>query len=129
LNFSLEVDENYDMNQRQNGNLIRVTPGEVAQAFSHFSYIFSKKTRLICDLQGEYDEALSLFKFTDPVIHYHNYMKEENTKIYGRSDKGRKGIQAFLSSHVCNHLCRLVTQGYISGQCKIISKSSYSLSR
>ena len=105
-----------DISSNRRTPIIRVTPGEVAQAFSHFSYVFTNKTRLVCDLQGIYDEGLSLFKLTDPVIHYHNCFKEHNTKIYGRSDMGRRGIKAFLNSHKCNNLCRLVLQGYSTGQ-------------
>lgn len=129
LDIIPETDETRDTSRMQRSPIIRVTPGEVAQAFSHFSYAFTKKTRLICDLQGEFDEATSLFKFTDPVIHYHNCLKENNTKVYGRSDKGRRGIQAFFASHKCNALCRLVTQGYMTGHQKQPQHSPYSLTK
>lgn len=41
---------------------VSVTKNEVAQAFSHFSYIHSGKKMLICDLQGVYDKKMKLFK-------------------------------------------------------------------
>uniref|UniRef100_A0A7S3V8N3 Alpha-type protein kinase domain-containing protein n=1 Tax=Chaetoceros debilis TaxID=122233 RepID=A0A7S3V8N3_9STRA len=95
---------------------IFVSNNEVAQAFSHFSYIHSGRKRLICDLQGVMKKQSKLFCFTDPAIHYHNAREEEGSNLtkYGRTDRGQKGIQNFFDSHTCNGLCNLVTKGFIN---------------
>jgi len=41
---------------------VSVTKNDVAQAFSHFSYVYSGKKMLICDLQGVYDMKMKLFR-------------------------------------------------------------------
>jgi hypothetical protein len=90
------------------------THDDVAQAFSHFSYIYGGRSSLICDLQGIYDRKEKLLQFTDPVIHYHNVLKENKRGQYGRTDRGEKGIQDFLDSHDCNCLCDIATKGFLS---------------
>lgn len=96
-------------------NGIFVKKEDVAQAFSHFSYVHSGKKMLICDLQGVYDRSGQVFNFTDPVIHYHDAKKESkrNRGVYGRTDMGQKGIQNFFRTHECNCLCDLITKGFI----------------
>merc|ERR1711957_361081 len=94
---------------------ILATHDDVAQAFSHFSYTYSGKKMLICDLQGVYDERNKLLRFTDPVIHYHNLSKKKNRRrIYGRTDMGQKGISNFLSSHTCSQLCKHLLRGFMT---------------
>ena len=46
---------------------ILFTPNDVAQAFSHYTYWASGRKRLVCDLQGVYDEQCHELKLTDPV--------------------------------------------------------------
>lgn len=99
-----------------NGESLFVTQDEVAQAFSHFSYIFGGRKMLICDLQGEYDRSNKVLRLTDPVIHYHDVMKENNGGRYGRTDRGDKGIHDFLHSHTCNCLCDIVTKGFLTAR-------------
>lgn len=113
--------ENLAINTGCENNPIEIDEGifvkkeEVAQAFSHFSYILSGKRMLICDLQGVFDNHKNIFNFTDPVIHYHDAKKEgaRTRGVYGRTDLGQKGIQSFFNSHECNCLCDLVTKGFI----------------
>jgi len=99
-------------------NSIKFTASEVAQAFSHFSYLATGWKRLICDLQGVFDEASNTLKFTDPVIHYYNYRKQDRENVHGRTDRGRKGMAMFFKTHekCCGHLCRLVTMGFKRGR-------------
>jgi len=94
----------------KDNDLILVTPDDVAQAFSHFSYNYSGKKMLICDLQGVFDE--NMFFFTDPVIHYYDNQKSKQKSVYGRTDRGKKGIDDFMSSHKCSNLCKLVELGF-----------------
>jgi hypothetical protein len=44
---------------------ISVTKNDVAQAFSHFSYVYSGKKMLVCDLQGVYDQQKKLFRVSE----------------------------------------------------------------
>jgi len=120
LNISTVTEEDDNIESGTENNPISldslfVTKEEVAQAFSHFSYIHSGKKMLICDLQGVYDRSKKTLTLTDPVIHYHDArkVKKHNRGVYGRTDMGQKGIQDFFKTHKCNCLCELVTKGFI----------------
>ena len=116
------VDDNDEDDTKK--DFLFVTPDEVAQAFSHFSYVIGGRRILICDLQGVYDRSRKLLQFTDPVIHYNDNpnwtplqhpaagKKSNHFNKYGRTDRGSKGIEDFLQTHVCNGLCELVTKGF-----------------
>jgi hypothetical protein len=96
---------------------VAFTPSEVAQAFSHFTYLASGRKRLVCDLQGVYDEKENVLKFSDPVIHYHDPHREHRRNVYGKTDQGKKGMAMFFETHRdhCGHLCRLMTGGFKRG--------------
>lgn len=89
------------------------TASEVAQAFSHFSYFASGRKRLVCDLQGVYDEKTRILRLSDPVIHYHNPKRADRSRVHGDTDRGRKGVAMFFETHHehCGHLCMLVLRG------------------
>jgi hypothetical protein len=114
-----------DSTARKKVQAIKFGVSEVAQAFSHFSYHATGRKRLICDLQGVYDKTTNTIKFTDPVIHYFNYGKQERENVHGRTDKGRKGIAMFFDTHkdCCGHLCRLVTGGFKKGRRNNVNNS------
>lgn len=65
---------------------------DIAQAFSHYTYVMSGETLVACDLQGV-DGRL-----TDIAI-------SSTAKAYGSSDMGAAGIQNFKNKHVCNGVC------------------------
>ena len=67
-----------------------------AQAFSHFTWEFSKATLLVCDIQG-----VGNF-FTDPQIHSHD------SESFSMGNLGQAGIDKFFRSHRCNTICKLV---------------------
>ena len=89
----------------------------VPQAFSHFTACYSERplsafvgptgkrgSCLVCDIQGSFDRRKNTFKFSDPVIH-----SDLGTKnLFGGTDGGRKGIDAFMRGHKCNEVCRLL---------------------
>jgi|AntRauTorckE5430_2_1112549.scaffolds.fasta_scaffold00197_13 hypothetical protein len=102
-----------DMTESAANEIISVTKNEVAQAFSHFSHFWTRKKSLICDLQGVYNEFENVFKFTDPVVHYHNARKDSRQGKFGKTDLGQRGIDAFFKTHQCNKLCDLVTKGFM----------------
>lgn len=85
------------------------------QAFSHFSYRYSKRSMLICDLQGvlsadvegrKKDECEGVFELTDPVIHYKS--RSGRRHVYGKTDFGKKGMHKFFETHLCNDVCVLL---------------------
>jgi Alpha-kinase family len=84
---------------------------EVAQAFSHFTYWATGRKRLVCDLQGVYDEGARILRLTDPVIHYHNPNNRFRNRVHGDTDRGKKGVAMFFGTHKCCHLCSLVLRG------------------
>jgi Mg-chelatase subunit ChlD len=85
---------------------------EVAQAFSHFTYLATGRKRLVCDLQGVYNENARMLHLSDPVIHYYNGTYGHRTKVHGDTDRGQKGMRMFFATHECGHLCRLVLRGF-----------------
>ena len=93
---------------------VSFTTADIPQAFSCFSYrCFSRRGFLVCDLQGVLDETSSppCFELTDPVIHYRS--KSGRRNVYGRTDRGQKGIDSFFSTHVCSDLCRALRKTWI----------------
>ena len=111
-------EESEDNSEIDKPTAIVFSPSEVAQAFSHFSYIDSYRRRLVCDLQGVYDQDENVLLFSDPVIHYHHpdgeHLGDHRRNRYGRTDRGRAGIAMFFDTHheFCGHLCRLVCRGF-----------------
>ncbi|GAX29515.1 hypothetical protein FisN_36Hu009 [Fistulifera solaris] len=115
-NYIEEIDEEKEVLGALSGKRALVfTPFEVAQAFSHFTYLASGKKRLVCDLQGVYDDENNVMMFSDPVIHYHDprgSFKRKN--VHGRTDHGIDGMHKFLHTHhdYCGHLCRIVNRRF-----------------
>ena len=87
---------------------------EVAQAYSHFTYQASGRKRLVCDLQGVFDDKANLLRFSDPVIHYHNLRRSDRKCVHGQTDRGEKGLRMFFETHHEHHghLCRLMLRGF-----------------
>ena len=81
------------------------------QAFSHFTHRYNKSKLIVCDLQGVYDDKEKVFELTDPVIHYKS--SQGRSAVYGRTDRGQKGINDFFRTHKCNDLCMLL-KGHVS---------------
>lgn len=78
------------------------------QAFSHFSYETSGKQFMVVDLQGVFTQkpdGTCEYVLTDPAIHRR---EDHYLESMGRTDRGKKGMQAFLQSHRCNRVCRML---------------------
>jgi Alpha-kinase family/von Willebrand factor type A domain len=91
-----------------NVHIDNAAPSAYLQAFSHFTYVFTNKKILVCDLQGVYntDTVPPSFELTDPAIHY--YSKKGRRMVYGRTDKGKRGMDRFMKTHQCSELCPLI---------------------
>lgn len=83
-------------------------PCDYLQAFTHFSYRFTNGKVMVCDLQGIYnvDSEPPTFELTDPAIHYAS--KQCREMVFGRTDKGKKGMQLFFNTHKCSAICKLM---------------------
>jgi len=76
---------------------------DVPQAFSHFSYEYSRGKQLVCDLQGVWN-ADDGFLLTDPVVHYVSSSGRRHKN--GATDKGAEGVKRFFKTHKCGALCK-----------------------
>mmetsp|Transcript_41571 Transcript_41571/g.99641 ORF Transcript_41571/g.99641 Transcript_41571/m.99641 type:complete len:722 (-) Transcript_41571:140-2305(-) len=84
------------------------SPSDILQAFSHFSYLFTNRKLLVCDLQGVLNTDMTppMFELSDPAVHYRSTKKR--SCVMGRTDKGEKGIQLFFNTHKCNKYCKIL---------------------
>ena len=84
---------------------VKFSVEDIPQAFSCFSYKYSKHKYLVCDLQGVLDQTRSppCFELTDPVIHYKS--KKGRKNVFGRTDRGEEGMNKFFATHKCSELC------------------------
>ena len=79
----------------------KVFDGDIPQAFTHWTYIYTHREMMVCDLQGQLNME-GYFELTDPCIH-------SQTHNFGRTDLGAKGVELFFNSHQCNHLCKIIS--------------------
>ena len=82
---------------------------DLMQAFSHYTWVKSGKSLLVCDLQGYKDEHRNKMILTDPAIH-----SRGRAGKYGSMDGGIDGVRAFFRTHTCSAICR---QMRFVGQC------------
>jgi Alpha-kinase family len=60
----------------------------VAQVFSHFTYVSSERTRLVCDLQGIFDHENNILLLSDPAVHSYFSNHPDQKRMYGETDCG-----------------------------------------
>lgn len=96
----VEVEETYQAD-------VALKPSDYLKAFTHFTYLHTNKKVMVCDLQGVFDtEAVPpTFELTDPAIHYASKRRE---MVFGRTDKGQKGMQLFFNTHRCTRVCKFM---------------------
>lgn len=83
-----------------------VMENDVPQAFTHWTYVWTKRSRMVCDLQGELvvdDGKIPMFLMTDPAIH-----TKYRSKGCDSTNRGEKGMHNFFRSHRCNPLCEIL---------------------
>lgn len=101
------------------------SPSTVAQAFSHYTYLASGKTRLVCDLQGIFDAKSNCLMLSDPAIHSHDPYQPDRKCRYGDTDCGKKGQRDFFATHHNCHglLCNLVIRGFKNKESKTFNNT------
>ena len=86
----------------------------ILDAFSHWTWVETRGEQLVCDLQGhrgELGDGLPhldqdyYYLLTDPAVC-------SRDRMYGESDLGPAGIDAFFRHHVCNEWCRALDIDY-----------------
>lgn len=100
------MDETHQRHPSSTDSAHSTTPEDYLQAFTHFTYRFTNSKVLVCDLQGIFnqDEQPPTFELTDPAIHYAS--KTGREMVFGRTDKGKKGIKLFFKTHKCSAICK-----------------------
>jgi hypothetical protein len=107
-----ESDEDEDGEEDDDGEDMPISIAEIPQAFSHFTYRYTRRKVLVCDLQGVLNAAHPpKFEFTDPVIHFKSRTGRRN--VFGRTDRGGKGVEDFFKSHQCGPLCRMLNRRWV----------------
>uniref|UniRef100_A0A6U5L0N5 Alpha-type protein kinase domain-containing protein n=2 Tax=Corethron hystrix TaxID=216773 RepID=A0A6U5L0N5_9STRA len=106
----------------ERGSYLSVSPIEVAECFSHFTYVHSLGKSFVCDLQGEYDADSSMFRLTDPTIYSYEVPKASSGKramAFQNVDRNKRALNDFFHSHECGPLCRHVLKEYLKPPPKI----------
>ncbi len=75
----------------------KIGGNDLLLAFAHWTWVKSGGQHLVCDLQGVKGDPDG-YHLTDPVIHS---PKQE----YGTTDLGKRGVDLFFKTHVCNSEC------------------------
>lgn len=95
-------------NENRDGASINLSIGVVkltdfVQAFSHWVYVQTGHSMIVCDLQGilDMEGRRPVFRLTDPAI----CSKGKNNR-YGKTDLGMRGIRDFCCRHNCSSVCK-----------------------
>jgi len=72
---------------------------EIAHAFSHWTYHYSKGEIMIIDIQGTADSK---------SLNWTDCAPQSRDKHYGETDQGLVGMGKFFGSHTCNNLCKFL---------------------
>ena len=72
---------------------------DVLQAFTHWTYEFSKGELMITDLQGIKGPNSNTYYLTDPAIHC------QDMDHFSRLNWGKEGFAMFFAAHKCNKIC------------------------
>eukprot|EP00049_Salpingoeca_infusionum_P010950 m.189010 g.189010 ORF g.189010 m.189010 type:complete len:444 (-) comp14791_c0_seq2:3545-4876(-) len=76
----------------------------LAQAFSHWSYIYTGKKKMVLDVQGMYTVEGDQVKLalTDPAI------ANKVPNAQDQADFGPVAFEKFLADHQCNSICKIL---------------------
>ena len=74
------------------------------QAFAHWTFRYTQRELLVCDIQGVLDGRR--FRLTDPAIN--SRPGPGGAWAFGRTDRGEVGQNDFFKTHRCRALCGLL---------------------
>lgn len=104
-----DLEEDVDRDEQKEENTHGdIKPSDYLQAFTHFTYFYTHRRAMVCDLQGVFntDKVPPTFELTDPSIHYAS--ARGRRMVYGRTDKGKSGQRSFLKTHKCTKICEFL---------------------
>ena len=114
FNWGKSIDAQPLASRTRLGRYLRqLSAGEVAQSFSHHSFMVSKRECIVVDLQGKVvvrDEQ-QVLQLTDPAIHSARESRYQKRR-WGLTDKGARGAYDFIRAHRCNSLCSAIGIAY-----------------
>jgi hypothetical protein len=98
--------------------LASAQPADYLQAFTHFSYLFTGKQVMVCDLQGvlNTDRVPPTFELTDPAIHYSSTVGRR--MVFGHTDLGSEGMDRFFKTHKCSPVCKYMNLSHTNREWK-----------
>ncbi|RYG99200.1 hypothetical protein EON65_50520 [archaeon] len=73
---------------------------DAVQAFSHWTYCYTKQEMLIVECQGVYNRDDNEFLLTDPAVHSIQMQK------FGSTNMAVEGYIKFFRTHKCNSYCK-----------------------
>ena len=82
---------------------------DLAQAFTHFTYEYSRGTVMVVDIQGlqkKSETAGETLVLTDPAVHSSIYRNR-----FGETNFGKLGMTKFFKTHECNSICEKLKLG------------------
>ncbi|CAF1040935.1 unnamed protein product [Adineta steineri] len=74
-------------------------PALTLEAYSHWTYEYTKGEMIVVDLQGIDMGDNESYLLTDPCIHSTDIMQ------FGCSNLGKAGMKRFFQTHICNVIC------------------------
>jgi hypothetical protein len=88
------------MNNEGNVNLEEYS--SLLNAFSHWTFEYTKEYLIVTDLQG-FVYKNNEFILTDPAI-----ICSKEPEKFGLANQGKKGVNNFFENHQCNYICRFL---------------------
>ena len=78
-----------------------VYPSDYLQAFTHFTYLYTNKKVLVCDLQGVYntESVPPTFELADPAIHYSSKRREMVLWAHRQRPEGHAALLQHTPMH------------------------------
>ncbi|KAJ6611239.1 kinase-like domain-containing protein, partial [Mycena sp. CBHHK59/15] len=104
-------------------------PGQTIDAFMHFSYVYSRQTLVFADIQGN---TTGVSRGGNSGWILCDIMTHTSEGASGVGDHGQDGIQAILSDHICDRMCRSLNIGeenIVEGQKATVKKRRVLLKR
>ncbi|CAD7696787.1 unnamed protein product [Ostreobium quekettii] len=95
---------------------------DVLQAFSHWTYRATNGFLMVVDLQGL--KASEGYMLTDPAIHCKELCTMDGRYLFGTTNLGQKGMEAFFATHRCSDVCKGLNLSITKGHGEVLRDAS-----